>query len=512
LTITADRINATILSVWSLEFLWGLEVGAWSFCPIGPVQPAVRLSRLDLWVFSLECCDNRQTNIYFLENSVLLRQLVGSNFMDLKLPKLGEGADSGVVVNILVKEGDTIAKDQTVLELENEKAVASIPSTGAGVVTKIYVKSGDRITVGQRILSVESSGAPAAPAAPAAAAPKPAAKKAVAKAAPESVEDEGEPEAGEPEAEEVSNENVAASPSIRKVARELGINLGKIRGSESGGRIVIGDVRAYIQRLVKLAAKPAAPAASGAAPAKPVAEQIDFSQWGSIIKKPVTPLRKVIARRMLESSNSVARVTQFDDIDFTRVGELRKKFAPEYEKKGVKLTLTPFILKAVAGTLKQHPIFNSSLDEVANEIIIKEYIHLGIAVDTEQGLMVPVIRDVDKKSLLDLAKELEALAAKARDRKITAEEMKGGTFTISNQGAIGGGHFTPIVNLPEVAILGLGRGAMKPVVRDGKVEARLLTPVALSYDHRVVDGGNAARFTVDLVKAFEGFSEDLVKI
>jgi len=220
----------------------------------------------------------------------------------------------------------------------------------------------------------------------------------------------------------------------------------------------------------------------------------------------------VIARRMSESWNSVARVTQFDDLDFTRLGELRKKFGPAYEAKGVKLTFTPFVLKAVADTLKKHPIFNSSLDEVANEIVLKEYVHLGIAVDTDQGLMVPVIRDVDKKSLLDLAKELEALAAKSRDRKITAEEMKGGTFTISNQGAIGGAHFTPIINLPEVAILGLGRGALKPVVRDGKIEARLLTPIALSYDHRVVDGGSAARFTVDLLKAFENFSEDAVKI
>ena len=192
---------------------------------------------------------------------------------------------------------------------------------------------------------------------------------------------------------------------------------------------------------------------------------------------------------MLESWNSVARVTQFDDIDFTRVERVAQKIRAEYEKKGVKLTLTPFILKAVAETLKKHPIFNSSLDEVANEIIVKEYIHLGIAVDTDQGLMVPVIRDVDKKSILDLAKELEQLAAKARDRKISAEEMKGGTFTISNQGAIGGGHFTPIVNKPEVAILGLGRGAMKPVVRDGKIEARMMTPLALSYDHRVIDGG-----------------------
>ncbi len=434
--------------------------------------------------------------------------------MDVKLPKLGEGADSGVVVGIFVKEGDTIAKDQAILELENEKAVASIPSTAAGVVEKVHVKAGDRISAGQKILTLAGgAGAPAAAPAPAAAAApaaKPAAKKAAPKPAPVAEEVEEEPAAES--ADEIVNENPVASPSVRRAAREFGIDLRKIAGSESGGRIMASDVRNYIQRLIRLAARPAAPAASAAAPAKPAPVQIDFSQWGPILKKPVSPLRKVIARRMSESWSSVVRVTQFDDIDFTRVGELRKKFAPEYEKKGVKLTLTPFVLKAVAATLKQHQVFNSSLDEVADEIILKEYIHLGIAVDTEQGLLVPVIRDVDKKSMFDLAKELETLAAKARDRKISGDEMKGGTFTISNQGAIGGAHFTPIVNLPEVAILGLGRGAMKPVVRDGKIEARLLTPAALSYDHRVIDGGSAARFTVDLVKAFENFDEAVVKI
>ena len=427
--------------------------------------------------------------------------------MDVKLPKLGEGADSGVVVNIFVKEGDTVAKDQAILELENEKAVASIPSTGAGVVAKVHVKSGDRVGVGARLITITESGQPAA--APVAAAPKPTAKKVVAQAAPEPevVEEEFAEVEGE-----VSDENVAASPSIRKMARELGINLGKIRGSEAGGRIVIGDVRAYIQRLVASAAKAKSSGGTASAFAKPAPVQIDFSQWGPVSKQPVTPLRKVIARRMAESWNSVPRVTQFDDADFTKLGELRKKFASAYEAKGVKLTLTPFILKAVAETLKKHPIFNSSLDEVASEIVIKEYIHLGIAVDTDQGLMVPVIRDVDKKSMLDLAKELESLAAKARDRKISADEMKGGTFTISNQGAIGGAHFTPVINLPEVAILGLGRGALKPVVREGKVEIRMMTPMALSYDHRVVDGGSAARFTVDLLKAFENFGEEAVKI
>jgi pyruvate dehydrogenase E2 component (dihydrolipoamide acetyltransferase) len=424
--------------------------------------------------------------------------------MDVKLPKLGEGADSGVVVGIFVNVGDTVAKDQPILELENEKAVASIPSTAAGVVEKIHVKAGDKVSIGQRLITLAGDAAPAA----AAPVPKPAAKKPVAVVAPESEPEEVVEETAEESAEAAPHPVAApvASPSLRRMARELGIDLTKVRGSEAGGRIATSDVRAYLAKLAKAAAKPA-PAATGAAPAKPVAAQIDFSQWGPILKKPVTQLRKVIARRMAESWNTVARVTQFDDIDFTRVGELRKKFAADYEKKGVKLTLTPFVLKAVADTLKKHPIFNSSLDEVANEIIIKEYIHLGIAVDTDQGLMVPVLRDVDKKSMVVLAKELEELAAKARDRKITADEMKGGTFTISNQGAIGGAHFTPVVNLPEVAILGLGRGTLKAVVRDGKIEARLLTPVAVSYDHRVIDGANAARFAVDLAKAFESFDE-----
>ena len=433
--------------------------------------------------------------------------------MDVKLPKLGEGADNGVVVSIFVKEGDTIALGQTVLELENEKAVASIPSTGAGVVEKVFVKAGDRISVGQKIITIAGGASAPAAAAPVAAAPavaKPATKKTTPKpVAVVETEDDGAPVE---DTDEIFSENPAASPSIRRAARDFGIDLRKVRGREEGGRIILADVKNYIQRLIKAASRPAAVAVTEAAPAKPAPVQIDFAQWGPILKKPVTQLRKVIARRMSESSNTVARVTQFDDIDFTKLGELRKKYGAAYEAKGVKLTLTPFVLKAVAATLKAHPIFNSSLDEVANEIILKEYIHLGIAVDTDAGLMVPVLRDVDKKSMVDLAKELETLAAKARDRKISADEMKGGTFTISNQGAIGGAHFTPVVNLPEVAILGLGRGAMKPVVRDGQIVARLLTPVALSYDHRVIDGGSAARFTVDLVKAFENFDEALVKI
>ena len=405
--------------------------------------------------------------------------------MDVTLPKLGEGADSGVVVNIFVKEGGRIAKGQAILELENEKAVASVPSVAAGTVVKIHVKPGDKISVGQRLITVSEDGAPAL------------VEKKVTQASRLTVP------VGE-EDEQASAVSPTASPSVRKLAHELGIDLSRVHGSEAGGRISMGGIQAYIAQLQKASGK--------AAPIKQAAERIDFSKWGPVTKKPLTQLRQVIARRMWESWNTIPHVTQFGEADFTRLNELCKRFAPDYEKNGVRLTLTPFVIKAVAETLKKHPIFNSSLDEAANEIVFKDYFHIGIAVDTEQGLIVPVVRDVDKKSLLELAKELEQLAQKARNRKVTADELKGGTFTISNQGAIGGSYFTPIINKPEVAVLGLGRGAMKPVVCDGKVEVRMMTPLVLSYDHRVIDGGEAARFIVDLIKTMENIGGETVKI
>jgi pyruvate dehydrogenase E2 component (dihydrolipoamide acetyltransferase) len=426
--------------------------------------------------------------------------------MDLKLPPLGEGADSGTVVNLFVKEGDQITADQPILELENEKAVATIPSTAAGTVTKMFVKTGDKIVVGQRILSLGEGGAAAARTAAAA---KPAVS---AKAAPEAPVEEPAAEPEEETAPSKPGVPPAAAPSLRKLARDLGIDLARVRGSASGGRIVLEDVRAYIQRLQRLALTPRPAAAAAAEPAKPAPEQVDFSKWGSVTKKPFSSLRQVIARRMSENWSSVPHVTQFDEADITTLNELRKKHAAAYEKKGARLTLTSFALKVVAETLKKHPLFNSSLDEVTQEIVLKEYFHIGVAVDTDAGLIVPVIRDADKKSLLDLSKELEDLAKKARDRKVSAEELKGGTFTISNQGGIGGAHFTPIINKPEVAILGLGRGAMKAVVRQDKIEPRFMMPVALSYDHRVIDGGLAARFVVDLVKGFESFGESGVAL
>jgi pyruvate dehydrogenase E2 component (dihydrolipoamide acetyltransferase) len=431
--------------------------------------------------------------------------------MDVKLPNLGEGADSGTVVSLFVKEGDRIEKDQPLLELENEKAVATIPSTTSGVVTKLFIKAGDKISAGQRIASVGDAGGTAPAAAPAAAQPRKEAPAKKAAPVPEPIEEEVEAEPTEeaPPAAVHANGDVAAAPSLRKMANDLGIDLTKVRGSARGGRIVLSDVRAYISRLVRAAEKPRA-----AAPAetKPVAERIDFSKWGGISKKPLSSLRKVISRRMVENWTAIPHVTQFDDADVSGLNDLRKKYAAAYEKLGARLTMTPFVLKAVAATLKLHPVFNSSLDEVAEEIVYKEYFHIGMAVDTEAGLIVPVIRDVDKKTLVELSKELEDLAKRARDRKVSAEELKGGTFTISNQGGIGGAHFTPIVNKPEVAILGLGRSVLKPVVRNNMVEPRMMLPIGLSYDHRVIDGGTAARFVVDLVKALENFKEDEVKI
>lgn len=431
--------------------------------------------------------------------------------MDVKLPHLGEGADSGTVVNLFVKEGDQVAKDQPILELENEKAVATIPSTGAGTVTKVFVKVGDKISVGQKLVSLSGDGAAAPAAAPAAKSPaaQPAKAKAAPQRAPEPEEEEVEAEPQSASSDEArAAAEASAPPAIRRLARDLGIDLSRVRGSARGGRLTMEDVRNYIQRLQRVAAQPK----GGGAPAKPAPESIDFSKWGSVTKKPLSPLRQVIARRMTENWNAIPHVTQFDDADITALLALRKKYVDAYEKKGARLTVTSFILKAVADTLKKHPLFNSSIDEAANEIVLKDYIHVGIAVDTEAGLIVPVIRDVDKKDLVQLSKDLEELAKKARDRKVSGDDLKGGTFTISNQGGIGGAHFTPIVNKPEVAILGLGKGALKAVVRDGKIEPRTLLPIGLSYDHRLIDGGNAARFTVDLIKAIETFDEAAVKI
>lgn len=431
--------------------------------------------------------------------------------MDIKLPRLGEGAESGTVVSIFVKPGDQIKEGQTIVELENEKAVAPIPASASGRVSKLYVKEGDKLSVGQSILSLTEDGAAATTEtteAPCGVTRPTTTPVPVQQAARRPVEAPSVDVIGEP----VSNENVAASPAVRKLARDLGIDLTRVRGTSPGGRIAIEDLRAYVQQLQRMALAPRSGTEASAVVAKPPAERIDFGKWGPYTRQPMSSLRKIIAQRMHESWTSTPRVTQFDEADITGIGSLRKKYAAKYEKKGGHLTLTPFLIKAVVVALKKYPVFNSSLDEATDEIVFKDYYHTGIAVDTEEGLIVPVIRDVDKKSLLQLSKELAELAEKTRARKVATDDLKGGTFTISNQGGIGGSFFTPIVNKPEVAILGVGRGALKPVVRGAKIEKRMMLPLGLSYDHRVIDGGTAARFIVEVVQALGQFKESDVKM
>ncbi len=434
--------------------------------------------------------------------------------MEVRLPQLGEGADTGTVVNILVKVGEAVKKNQTLIELESGKAVAPIPSTGDGTIQTLNVKQGDKVSVGQLIATLSgSSSAPAAQ--PQQAAPtqsfNPAPQQNFSQpqqAAPSQVL----PPAGAYQYQSQSGFPPAAAPSVRAMARDLGIDLGRVRGTENGGRIGLADLRNYFMQIQAMAFASPGSAAVPAASAQPPATSVDFSQWGPVTKKPLTGLRRAIAKQMSSSWTTIPHVTQFDDADVTVISQLRKKYAADYEKKGANLTLTSIILKAVTVALKKHPVLNSSIDLEKDELILKDYIHLGVAVDTDQGLIVPVIRNADKKSIFELAAELGQLAEKTRARKISGEELKGGTFTISNLGGIGGGHFTPIVNKPEVAILGIGRGVPKTVVVDGKVVIRTLMPVCVSYDHRVVDGADGARFTRSFVEALEKISDSDIKL
>ena len=437
--------------------------------------------------------------------------------MDVKLPRLGEGADSGTVASILVKEGDQIKKDQAILELESEKAVATIPAPAAGTVTRIHVKEGDEIKVGRLIVTLSTDGGAVAAPPPGRTepAPEPARQPVQNRPPVAPVQHQPAQSAGPVAFPEVyrsqSGAPPPASPTIRGLARDLGIDLTRVTGSERGGRIVMADLREYIQQLQSYALQPRS-SQSPAPTAKTAPVSIDFSKWGSVDRRKMTTLRKAISTKMVESWTTVPHVTQFDDADITDLLALRKKHGPAYEKKKAHLTLTPLIMKALVAALKAHPKLNASLDEATDEIVFKNYYNIGIAVDTEQGLIVPVIRDVDRKSLLDLARELEELAARTRERKVSLEEMQGGTFTISNQGGIGGAHFTPIINKPEVAILGLGRGAVRAVVQKNTVTRRTLLPLGLSYDHRVIDGGDAARFITDLVGCIQGFKEADVRL
>jgi pyruvate dehydrogenase E2 component (dihydrolipoamide acetyltransferase) len=485
---------------------------------------------------------------------------------EFKLPELGENIETGDVVRVLVRAGDSVQQEQPILELETDKATIEVPSSVSGVIKDIRVKPGDKVKVGQAILVVdegEGAGAKAEPKPEAKAEAKPEAKpEAKAEAKPEAKPearaeakpeakpapkvpqkaaqpspqpdavaeggleqdvrtrrpgDEGatrgaqEREAGIGEAESAAQPRpgrvvdisagraaappaapVPAAPSTRRFAREMGVDVAEVPGSGPGGRISLDDVKSHVRRVI-----------TGTAGRPGVVPLPDFSRWGEVERQPMRAIRRKTAERMAAAWSTVPHVTQCDKADITELEQLRQKYAKRVEAAGGKLTVTAIALKVAAAALRVFPEFNVAIDVANEEVILKKYVHIGVAVDTDAGLLVPVIRDVDRKNLTELSVELSEVAAKAKARKLTLEEMEGGCFTITNLGGIGGTYFTPIVNAPEVAILGISRSATEPVFVNGKFEPRLMMPLSLSYDHRVIDGATAIRWLRWVCDAFE---------
>ncbi|MEK9727913.1 MAG: 2-oxo acid dehydrogenase subunit E2 [Candidatus Margulisiibacteriota bacterium] len=428
--------------------------------------------------------------------------------MEIKIPFLGDGIDTANVASILVQPGDQVTVDQTLIELETDKATAPVPSLYDGKVQSILIAEGDIVKEGMLVVILEG-GADIEPSA-SKAEPAKVTSSPVTSAIPAPVIQ------SETKIENLSYEmmtdldQVHAAPSILKFARLSGLDLGRISGSGHGGRIQWEDVRTYLSFVQSKAFSSIADVQTEPLK-KQVKPEIDFSKFGPIEIKKVSSLRQKISDHLSNAWNEIPHVTQFADIQLDHIMSLRKSLNSKLKKNDIKLSVTVFVLKALAETLKSFETFNSSL--VNNELIIKNYIHLGVAVDTEAGLVVPVIRDVDQKSLQDIAKELDVLAEKARNKALSLDDIQGATFTLSNLGGLGASHFTPIVNSPEVAILGTGKADFK-VSYDEKTKAlsnRLLMPVALSYDHRVIDGADGARFVQSLTKNIELFDKKWVK-
>jgi pyruvate dehydrogenase E2 component (dihydrolipoamide acetyltransferase) len=428
--------------------------------------------------------------------------------MDIKLPFLGDGVASATVLSVLVAVGDTVQKDQTLLELETDKAVAPIPSPSAGTVTQIITKVGDTVSTGTLALVLSGSDSGTVPAAPVT---QPVALAAPV-AAPTTAPVAQAPSGGFGNYVSTSGIEAPASPTVRRIAEQTGLDLSRVVGTASGGRITLDDLRQYVSHLQYLAFQKPVEAVSKTESSKTsLAPLPDFSKWGAIDIKPISSLRKKIGEKMAQNWHAVPHVTQFGEADITDLMALRKKHVADYAKKDIKLTVTVLILKAVVAALKEHAVFNASFDDIANTIIYKQYIHLGVAVDTEAGLMVPVIRDVDKKSIAEISEDLNAIAEKARKRQISLEDLQGGSFTVSNLGGLGAGPFTPIVNTPDTAILGLSKGQSRAVFKDGNVVERIILPISVSYDHRVIDGADGARFMQTLITTLETFPESWVK-
>jgi len=423
---------------------------------------------------------------------------------DLILPELGENVTTGTVVAVLVKVGEVVEVEQPVIEIETDKAVAEVPSDAAGRVASIYVEEGQEIKVGARILSLESAETAAPPApeevpAEEQAEPQPTAvqKQSAGESIPDIVPAADKP-AEQPQPGLKPEKAAPAAPSVRRFAREIGIDINAVVGSGPGGRISREDVKAYSKQL-NAQRSLAAPATVQSA-AEPLP---DFSRWGNVQRKPMSTVRRRTAEHLSNAWTTIPHVTHFDKADMTHLEEFRKTHAQKVEAAGGKLTVTAVLLKTVTAALKIFPRFNASVDMRTNEIVYKQYYNVGVAVDTDRGLLVPVIHDADKKSLLELAVELNELAELARTKKLPLEKMQGGNFTISNLGGIGGTAFTPIIHYPEAAILGVARGQREMRYRNGQFEPRLMLPLSLSYDHRLIDGADAARFTRWVVEALE---------
>lgn len=439
---------------------------------------------------------------------------------EFKLPELGENITQGDLVRLMISPGTKVSEGQPVMELETDKAVVEVPSSVSGVVKDIKVKEGEKIKVGQVIFTLEGGGAAQGPARPRNAPVEHVSGQSGARLAFQAAiraEGKTEEQALPPDQPHAAvpafsmpaqlgkvagtehRQAVPAAPHVRRLAREVGVDIYEVKGSGPGGRISEDDVKAYAKSLLSATAVQATPRAGHfAQPQLP-----DFGKWGKIERVSMRGVRRKTAEHLAEAWNTIPHVTQHDRADITELEQLRAKFAPKAEEAGGKMTVTAIALKVCAAALKVFPQFNASIDIDKEEIVYKQYINIGVAADTDRGLLVPVIREVDKKNIVELAVELSGLSKKARDKKLAPSDMEGGTFTITNLGGIGGVGFTPIVNYPEVAILGLSRSRMEPEWINGKFEPRLILPLSLSYDHRLIDGADAARFLRWIAEAFE---------
>ncbi len=406
------------------------------------------------------------------------------------VPDIGNYKDVPVI-EVSVKAGDAVKAEQPLLTLETDKATMDVPAPFDGVVKEVKVKVGDKVSEGMLIVTIATSGAEAQTAAVAVAPAQQAAPVAAAKSAPAAA-----PVAAAQAAPTEASGSAHASPSVRRFARELGVNLALVKGSGEKSRVTKDDVQNFVKQ--SLAQPRGAAATGGALPGLLPWPEVDFAKFGAVESKPLSRIKKISGANLHRNWVMIPHVTQFEEADISEMEAFRKELGAEYAKQNIKITPLAFMLKAAAITLKHFPDFCASLDAAGENLVLKKYIHIGVAVDTPDGLMVPVIRDVDQKGIVQLAKELGEVSAKAREKKITAADMQGGCFTISSLGGIGGTSFTPIINAPEVAILGVSRSSMKPVWKDGEFVPRLMLPLSLSYDHRVIDGAAGARFTTYL--------------